>query len=97
MSDNQKEDNGLIYLLCEENRTASVISCKISADEIIIPRSVTQKSIEYTIESISQGAFNDSDVKSIQFPPDSEVKKIEKNAFSYKIESLSHYHRVSMN
>ena len=76
------EQDSFVYSLNEQEKTASVISNKSQDTDIIIPRSINYNGQEYIITSISEDAFRDlTQLKSIQFPPDSEIQKIEQNAF----------------
>ena len=74
--------DSIIYSINEEERTACLISCKGNSDHIIIPRSIKQESKEYDITSILENAFNQSQIKIVQFSSDSKLQKINKNAFS---------------
>ena len=76
------EEDGLIYKINEDKKTAEIIGIKSSNIEINIPRSVYKKSNEYIITSISKGSFQFSNVKSVTFPADSELLYIGNLAFS---------------
>lgn len=89
MNDNQPaietnkkiRQEGLVYSINEEEKTASVIGYKSKKKELIIPRSIEHESNEYLITSISKYAFNSSKVKSISFEYNSELRTIEEDAF----------------
>ena len=69
------------YSINVEEKTANIVSCHINCDNLIIPRSFTYESNEYIIISILENSFKLSQVKSIQFKNDSEIRSFEKNAF----------------
>lgn len=89
MNDNQPaietnkkiRQEGLVYSINEEEKTASVIRYKSKKKELIIPRSIEHESNEYLITSISKYAFDSSKVKSISFAYNSELRTIEEDAF----------------
>ena len=84
------EHNSIMYLINEEKRSAGVIGCKKNLDNIIIPRSIKQKSKEYNVTIILEDAFKYSLIKSVQFSSDSKIQIIDKNAFSNsKINSIT--------
>ncbi|KAK8870878.1 hypothetical protein M9Y10_008776 [Tritrichomonas musculus] len=68
------------YSINEEEKTANVIRCQDNISEIIIPRSIKYESNEYVVTTISNGAFGYSNVRSISFEPNSELRTIERNA-----------------
>lgn len=71
------------YSIQKKEKTASLIDVeKEDESEILIPRSVTYESHEYPITSISKDAFNYMYIKKIDFPDDSQIQKIENNAFT---------------
>ena len=79
----QVKINHFIYELNEEERTAKLIGNKIDDENVYVPTSVLYNNKEYIITNVSSGAFEDSDtIKSVQFPHDSEVRIIEKDAFA---------------
>lgn len=82
--------NGIIYALNEEDKTADIIRCESNKEIIYIPRSILYENLEYIVTGISESSFQDIDtVKSIQFPPNSELRLIGKSAFSgSSIESI---------
>lgn len=84
-----KQDN-LIYLINEEIKTASIFDGKSVNGDLIIQRSINIDSKEYIITNISKNAFETSNIKSIQFSADSDLRSIDDKAF-YKssIESLT--------
>ena len=85
MSENQQvEQNGIIYLINEEEKTANIINYK-SCDRIVfIPTSIKHKSSEYCIISINKRAFDDSYLATIEFSKESKLRIIEDHAFSRK-------------
>lgn len=75
------EQNNLIYALNEKNKTAYLIGNDKVRGDILIPRSIIYDYQEFTIKIICADSFKASLIKSIKFPPDSELEIIEKNAF----------------
>lgn len=71
----------IIYSINEETKTAKVIGTEILVYNIFIPHSINHESQEYIVTSISRDAFSESTVQTVNFPNDSAVKTIEKNAF----------------
>lgn len=84
MSDKNQQieinQNKLIYSLNDDKKTASVIG-NSSNDDVFIPSSIYYKSQEYKVTRVSESSFQNSNIFSIQFAPESEVQTIE-NAFS---------------
>lgn len=82
----QKEfkENDLSFILDEEKKNAFLFQNYSTESDIIIPRSVFCNSQEYVVTCIIENAFQFSKcVKSIQFPEDSGLLFIDKNAFSH--------------
>ena len=75
------EQDGIIYSINLNEKTAFVAKCQSSNDEIYIPRSILYKSTEYDIIGILKESFSNSKIKSIQFPDDSKLLSIEQKAF----------------
>lgn len=102
MSNNQPQKKvtleNFYYSINEEDQTASVIKCRIDATEIIIPRSIKHELKEYIVTIISVEAFIFSGAKSVSFEPNSELRAIEKDAFSYsnlaRIQIPSHVRQI---
>ncbi|KAK8838436.1 hypothetical protein M9Y10_033062 [Tritrichomonas musculus] len=81
--------NKLWYSLNEEEKTAKLIDSARSNGDIFIPRSIIYNSQEYIITTITGNSFGNSEIKTIQFPTDSGLKRIEKGAFKYQeLESI---------
>ncbi|KAK8861169.1 hypothetical protein M9Y10_012864 [Tritrichomonas musculus] len=76
-----KEDN-IIYCLNEDDKTANVIDNDKACHEIIIPRSIEYEEEEFIITAIKENSFKNSKITSINFPIDSELKIIAKDAFT---------------
>lgn len=74
--------NKIIYSLNLEEKTAGVESCDQNLQIINIPYSINYKSVEYIVTSILKQAFKDSYVKSIQFPPNSQIHKFGEELFA---------------
>ena len=85
------DQNLITYSINEEDKTASVVGSKSYSDVIFIPHHINHDMQEYVVISISENAFvGIENMKSIQFPPDSEIRTIEKNAFGDSgIESIT--------
>ena len=86
------KQDGLIYMLKEEDETADVIGHDDDVKgDILIPRSIIYESKEYIISGLLKDSFNNSrSIRSIRFPPDSELQIIESGTFSESdIESIS--------
>lgn len=77
------KQDGLIYSMQEEEKTANIIESKSTAELIQIPFSIKYKSNEYIVKSITKEAFQCTLIKSNQFPPNSRVQTIEKGVFYY--------------
>ena len=66
------EHDFLIYSLNKTKMTASVTGFNSNIiQKVIIPRSISYKSKEYIVTSINSKAFADSQIKSIDFAPNS--------------------------
>ena len=74
---------GIEYFINEEENSARVTRRLSNATEIVIPRSIKQKSKEYIVTIIASEAFFESDVRSVSFEPNSELRTIETYAFSF--------------
>lgn len=80
--------NILKCLLYEKYKEAVVIDCFSHGKEIIIPRLIKESKLrfffvkEYFITTLCKKSFESSLIKTIRFPIDSLVEKIEKSAFS---------------
>lgn len=79
-----------MYSIDEQAQTASVALNNSPKENIIIPRSITHNFQEYIVTCISSESFrNSSQLKTLRFPPDSELLTIQENAFiNSSIESL---------
>ena len=74
--------NGIIYVLNESIHTADIQGNDNVVGDIFIPRSIQHEGNEYTVTSILKSAFERSYLlKSIKFPPDSELHSIHDDAF----------------
>lgn len=86
-SENFKEDkkvikDELIYSIDDETYSAHIIDYQSSTIDVFIPRSIEYNNHEYIVTSINKNSFEFSfRLKSIQFPLDSELRKIETNSF----------------
>ncbi|KAK8892795.1 hypothetical protein M9Y10_030038 [Tritrichomonas musculus] len=87
---NKVKYNNIIFSLNEKEKTASVIGYLSNHYDIFIPQSIKNNDQEYIITSINESSFECSYISSIKFPPNSELQKIERDAFKHtKIESIS--------
>ena len=74
--------NELSFELDNTNLTAVIVNSSEASGDIFIPRSVNYQSQDYIITKIGEKAFsNSAHLKSINFPKDSELRSISKNAF----------------
>lgn len=91
--ENQSESTivrNLEYILNITKKEAAVFRILKDKSPTIIPKSIMYKSQEYIVTSILDNAFLLSSIRTIRFPPDSEIKEIGKEAFKFsKIESIS--------
>ena len=86
----QKIQQGVIYSINENEKTASIIDSILYSTSIVIPRSIVYESSEYPVISILEGSFNKSIIKALDFALDSETKTIENSAFDFSsIESIT--------
>lgn len=86
-----KLKNGLGIKINERNLTAGITISTITDKDLFIPRFYEHESKQYIIKYIDSKAFYlNKDIKSIVFPEDSELNKIDDGAFSEStIEKLS--------
>ena len=76
--------DGLKYLINEEEEKAVIVGYYENRNIFLIPRSIKYESQEYIIQSISRDAFKNSlFIKSIEFSSDSELQTIEEGAFLF--------------
>ena len=85
------DKSGLSLELSDNDFTAKIVSSPNAEGSILIPHLITHRSHDYIITSISEKSFeNNKKIKSIEFPPDSELRSICNEAFSSSsLESLS--------
>lgn len=72
----------LIFSLNKEENTADVIGNDSAKGDIIIPKTIKYINQEFTVTTIKESSFQKSQVRSIQFPADSEVRTIERGSFA---------------
>lgn len=78
-----KTDN-FIFVLNEDEKTASLLRDLSISEQVFIPRSIRYQNNDYLITSILPNSFkNISNFFTVQFPSDSELKRIERYAFFY--------------
>ena len=62
-------DEGLFYELDTETETAVLLQCRKSPIEVVIPASVTEGGVSFTVTSLGEQCFGDcSSLKSITIP-----------------------------
>ena len=85
------EVDNLSYRLNLSEKTANIEKCeKDQIKDIFIPRSINWDNQEYIVTRILKESFKFADIRSLSFPPDSEVRTIEKFAFyNSKIQKIS--------
>lgn len=71
----------LCYRLNMNEKTASVYDSNHPPKNVIIPRSIIYESTEYIVIEISNKAFKKAAIKTVEFPPDSELRTIKEEAF----------------
>ena len=90
MSDKQASSKGvkkvkidkLIFSLNETEKTASLIDNDIQIGDVFIPPSINYEGQEFIITSINEISLRGGyEIRSIQFPLDSKVQSIQKDAF----------------
>ena len=72
----------IVYSINKISNTASVLGYIGSLPKITIPSSIKDESKEYYITSISNNAFYESEVTTVNFASDSKLQTIESYAFS---------------
>lgn len=84
------EHNYFVYDLNECDKTANITFHYPSKSNVLIPRFIYFETQKYYVTKINSYAFKCSHiVKCIEFPPDSEIRTIEKDSFSNsEIESI---------
>ena len=76
-------ENGIQFLLNEEEKTATVFSYLDTNSIVSIPYSVSYESTEFIVTSIAESAFYDNKkIESINFTENSDLKIINKKSFS---------------
>lgn len=76
--------NDFIFVLNEDEKTASLFRDLSISEHVFIPHSIRYRNNVYLITSILPNAFkNISNFFTVQFPSDSELKRIERYAFFY--------------
>lgn len=91
------QQDDLIYVLDEKEKTAGLLSTKNEKENIFVPRSIFYEKEEFLVTSIIKNSFqNSQSIKSIQFPVDSELKIIESYSFhGSSLQSISIPFRVT--
>lgn len=85
------QQNGISFVLNENNKTCAIKKNIYSSNNIFIPKSIYYKSNEYIITSINEHSFNNSkNIKSITFSNDSAIQLIGNFSFAYSsIENIT--------
>lgn len=81
MHRNCYKQDGLTFSFNFKEKTAAVMKCRSTMNNIIIPRSITHKGHEYIITSIYHTAFRELSINSIQFPSNSQIEEIGSYSF----------------
>ena len=83
--------NGVTFIINQQDRTAAVARSKEAKGNIFIPRSIEWDNSEYVVKSISEKAFHfNGEIKSVNFHSNSELQVICDNAFAESsIEEIS--------
>lgn len=91
MSENQQmEQDNIIYLINEKEKTASVVGCNSNNSKIFLPASINYELNEYPVTSIKKKAFEFCSITSIEFSENSKLQTIEEYAFNKaSIESIT--------
>lgn len=78
------EEDGIVYLINKEEKTAGVYKTNTEEQSVIIPRSLQYEGQEYIITRIMKDSFNSpyEEITSVQFAKDSNLLIIEKEAFN---------------
>ena len=75
-------NENLIFDFNDNDKTAMVIGNNNLSTKIFIPHSIKHNDQDYIIIGIAEGSFQNSNIQSVKFPSDSEVRIIGKKAFS---------------
>lgn len=79
-----KHECGLSFVLNEEDKTAAVFRKIDASEEVMIPTKIEFESQEFIVTSIVEKSFiNLTNIKSINFERNSELKFIDQSTFSY--------------
>lgn len=65
----------------KKEKTAEIINNNFACGDVFIPRSIKHNNQEFIVIGILDNSFAQSKIMSIQFPSDSEIRIIGKNAF----------------
>lgn len=77
------EEGGIRYILNEKEKTAGIKRNISSFGNILLPRSINYDSKDYLVTEILEGSFKKTNnIISVNFPKDSELRIIGKEAFS---------------
>lgn len=75
--------NGLNFQLDKSNLTAQTIQSRGVHDDVHIPRSLINDSLEYIVKKIGPNTFKHNErIATVQFPEDSELEIIDDNSFN---------------
>lgn len=78
---NHINNNGIIYEINDEAKTANVIDCDSEIKNIFIPLSIQCYQQEYVIIGINDFSFKEKQtIQSVQFPYDSQLQIIGKRS-----------------
>lgn len=83
LTKNEINQNGLLFILDEKEKTSSLYLNVKAKGDITIPLFIKHKKKKYFVNRIFENAFkNSKGVKSIQFPNNSKITMIEKSSLS---------------
>lgn len=74
--------NNIVFKLNDDTKTANICDNNNACGAVFIPRSICHNNQEYIINRIEERSFHGSNVESIEFAPNSELRTIESNAFN---------------
>lgn len=75
--------DGIMYIINNENMTASIVESRPLSGDITIPYSISTNNNEYVIVSILGNAFmNAVNLESIDFDPRTQIKRVELESFT---------------
>lgn len=84
------ELNNTVYVINEEDKTASIFSCESECYVLFIPHFVTNDSTDYLVTDILPNSFRNNNNRSIEFSKLSLIPSIERKSFyNAKLRSIT--------